>query len=684
MIKIPQNYQFSQTNEGEMSGNIYSTKNISFDEEGLIKLAKRTRAITDNTIITDVFTSPYLSFKKIINDSEQRKKFILGSKSLYYINEDSTNQYRLKVTKDVVSGTPVATTDEWDGVIFNRKLHIVQGGDLYIYDGDWATESLASGGQLITVFENKRCLAVACSGTGGLLSKIQLLDIDYAEQEFVELPSNMQIVSMTWNNNRLSIGTLDYSTNEAFLFEWDGSSAEANYGYPVNASNILCVAKYQDGVVLVTSKAEILYANGGLKRLAVFPIRQTDKEWSQEGNTIGNSLSYAGITVDIEKIYFSISSILNRRTGDVTDENYINNFPGGIWCYDPKVGLYHKHSIGQERYIATNNIATTDVNTGTGVITVAGATVPVTGTPVFYDPGSLGDGTKITPLLFNTRYFVIKVSDTTLKLATTKSNALAGTAITLTSTGNAVQCLYFCPNGDFGGAGDRVYTNIPYRKQGSIQLPTSMADDFFILGQARKSADGAVVYTVNATVDKQENRGYFITPRLKSTNTGDVFNEITIKHKPFVYEDDKIIVKYRVNKPELSLRMLQNNTPLATWTSATTFTTTDYRFSEAVIGYELEIVSGAGAGYIAHITDISLDSGTYTVTIDETIENISNGNKFYFVVDNWTKIMTLDKTNSINISETQIGEVSTWLQVKTELRGINTTIEEIMVDNVKH
>lgn len=681
MIKIPQDYRFSQTNEGEMSGNIYSTKNISFDEEGLIKLSKRTRAITDNTIATDLFTSPYLSFQKLINDSEHSKRFILGSKSLYYIHQDASNQFRLTVTKDTSTDTPVASTDEWDGVIFNRKLHIVESGDLYIYDGDWTIKSLTSGGELITVFENKRCLALACSGTGGLLSKVQLLDVDYVEQEFVELPYNMQIVSMTWNNNRLYIGTLDYSTNEAFLYEWDGSSAEWNYGYPVNATNILSVAKYQDGVVLITSEAELLYANGGLKRLAIFPIRNTDKQWSSEGLTSSNSLVGAGITVDIEKIYLNITSLLSTRSGDVSDENYLNYFQGGVWCYDPKVGLYHKYSIGQERYIVTNNIATTSVDTSTGIITVAGATVPVTGTPVFYDPGSLGGGTKITPLLFNTRYFVIKLTDTTLKLATTKSNALAGTAITLTSTGNNNQILYFCPNGDFGGTRNRAYTLTPYNKPGALQSPTSIADTYIILGQARKSVDGTAVFTVNATVDKQENRGYVITPRLKSQNKEDIFNQLTIKHKPFVYEDDKIIVKYRDIKNNLSIRNLLSNTPLATWTSTTTFTTTDSRFSEAVVGYEVEIVSGAGSGYLAHITNITLDAGTYTVTIDETIENISSGDKFYFVVDNWTKIAVIDSTNSINTYDTQIGSVSTWLQLKIELRGVETAIEEIIIDN---
>lgn len=54
-----------------------------------------------------------------------------------------------------------------------------------------------------------------------------------------------------------------------------------------------------------------------------------------------------------------------------------------------------------------------------------------------------------SPLAFDTEYYVIVTGDNTFKLATTRSNALTGTAITLLSTGNSTpKILYVIENPD--------------------------------------------------------------------------------------------------------------------------------------------------------------------------------------------------------------------------------------------
>lgn len=80
-------------------------------------------------------------------------------------------------------------------------------------------------------------------------------------------------------------------------------------------------------------------------------------------------------------------------------------------------------------------IATTDVNTGTSTITET-AHKFVTGQKVTY---SNGGGASITGLTTATDYFVIKTGANTFKVATTYANAVAGTAITLSGTGNNAQ-----------------------------------------------------------------------------------------------------------------------------------------------------------------------------------------------------------------------------------------------------
>lgn len=84
---------------------------------------------------------------------------------------------------------------------------------------------------------------------------------------------------------------------------------------------------------------------------------------------------------------------------------------------------------------AVATIATADVNTGTDVITET-AHGFVTGQPVTYDDGG---GAAATGLVDNTVYYVIKLTANTFKVATTRANALAGTAINITGTGNNAQ-----------------------------------------------------------------------------------------------------------------------------------------------------------------------------------------------------------------------------------------------------
>jgi hypothetical protein len=77
-----------------------------------------------------------------------------------------------------------------------------------------------------------------------------------------------------------------------------------------------------------------------------------------------------------------------------------------------------------------------DVNTGTEIITVASNVAFYTGTAVTFTSSSAP-----SPLTTSTTYYIIRSSDTQIQLATSLANALAGTAINLTTTGSGTQTL---------------------------------------------------------------------------------------------------------------------------------------------------------------------------------------------------------------------------------------------------
>ena len=105
-----------------------------------------------------------------------------------------------------------------------------------------------------------------------------------------------------------------------------------------------------------------------------------------------------------------------------------------------------------------HTIATSDVNTSTEVITITGHGI-ATGDTILYGNGG---GTTLAGLTDGTVYYAIKVDTNTIKLATSSSNATAGTAIDLTGTGNNAQTLTHGPFSINGGS-EAHYVNGAFR-----------------------------------------------------------------------------------------------------------------------------------------------------------------------------------------------------------------------------
>jgi hypothetical protein len=178
-------------------------------------------------------------------------------------------------------------------------------------------------------------------------------------------------------------------------------------------------------------------------------------------------------------------------------------------------------------------------------------------------------------------------------------------------------------------------------------------------------------------------RGYYISPKIVSTEITDDFDLVTLKFSPFYDDTCKIIVKYRTVDDMVQYINLSDWE--MTWTSNTTFTSTETGWADAVVGNEVNVLKGAAGGLLAHITAISENAGTYTVTIDESYADYVSGDIGYAVFRNWIKWKTIEYGDS-NAEQgylaEHIGASGKFLQLKIELRGVSTRIEELLVDNV--
>lgn len=686
---------WTQTNNGDLFGSLKQTCNIDLDEPGLLKLAKRARSIYDDTIDADF--GNVLAIERYTTGSD--RYYIATSEKLFYMDAST-----MVLTEDATSGFPTMAS-QTDLLAWNDLLYVSGASDLNTWNGSaWSVaDSSASDGPMC-IFKNKNSLCLGQDNT------VRLYSTSNVVTETLTLPEEFKVTSLDWSGNYVYVGTRHKDSGEAMLFVWDGNTSAANFGYPVGTHRIDSVKAYKSTVVLITSDGQLLAFNGaGLNVLANLPNYYTDRDWdtSGAGDNSSGRVIHRGMAVESELIFIRLSSVYNVSTDDDVSPDRFNDYPSGVWCYDPLVGLYHRYGVSGSLRLKTDPVSAANINTTTNVITVAGATVPATGTPVMYDDGNDGVGTAITisggSLKFRQRYYTIYQSNTTLKLAETYADALAGTAIDITGTGNNAQYFLFFPNRDFGGAQNSGTGAIILLKKGSGAGFVRTDALRLMFGGNPGTTTTTSIPALNVVAEGQENRGNFITPWLQSASINDNWQNITIKFRNIVTPEDKILVKYRTAKRYDKLKGIGPGfLQTATWVDSDSFTTTDVNFALAQVGDEVEFVRGSGAGYRMHISSISEISGTYTVNLDESVQNVSASDTCLYFVDNWDRLRTSTDsiyigtadcqpfTNSQSQTFTSTGGEVTFpinkqtreIQFNIELRGEDVQIEEMLVNGV--
>ena len=174
--------------------------------------------------------------------------------------------------------------------------------------------------------------------------------------------------------------------------------------------------------------------------------------------------------------------------------------------------------------------------------------------------------------------------------------------------------------------------------------------------------------------------GWFVTPQIQAEQVTEAWNDIVITFKKLANSTDKIVVKARSNEDAY----LDGN---ITWTSTTTFTTTDTDFAtvktnfDVGIDQEVTILRGKGAGMCSHISAITESGGTYTVTVDETHTGATSGTA-KARVEKWNKLGSItDSNNELTWERFAVGlDGTTWAQFKVFLlgKGTSPTIERLI------
>lgn len=665
MYKIPStSKQIVQLNDSDLSGNLWYSKNLNLTEKGYIKLSSRSATmVNEGSDVSSRFALPLGYF------GSADSYIVVGANKSSIISIAEAN---FSYDATTYGGEPTFTYNT-QAVAWNGKFYATDDTKLwYTTTGgsDWHDTgiSLTSGNvHAIEVFDSRPStsddlpvLAVADGNT------VKLYNTSYTVEATLTLGSKYSITDLTFSFNKLGISTT--ATDEAVFFTWDGSATPNPSGCPVGAIGIISSVAYRSSFAILTVRGQLkFYTGGGFQELAALPFFYKNYIWGQQ--MLGTC-----IIADNDLIYINMGTALN--TFD-KNQGYMQNFPGGILCYDPKVGIYHRYSPSQSM-IYELTVTSGNINTSNDTFTSTQAVLAATGTPIKYVSDK---STLIGGLLAGTVYYLINLDGTHFKLATTKQNAIDGVYIDITSTGAA--------NNNFLSL-DLVDYGVSYTTgiQGAIKIPSThkLTHDGLMFGAQVQNLTTTNLYAnLDITISEFPNIGYMVTPKLASNGTEDNYQNIFIKYKPLDV-GDKIIVKYKekdILGVPISTTLGINN---CTWTSTTTLTTTkDISAAYTAISnnnLECEIIAGAGAGQLSQVVSIDYSGGTYTVTLSDAIEGATTSQFCDILLDNWTKVGEITSSDTKSYKEFGINIPSTWLKVKLELRGIGTTIEEFTVNNV--
>lgn len=665
MFIIPnqQTKKHSQLNKSDLLGTIYQSRNINLDKDGYIKLADATFAqysTIDDADFDDADAVLASADEVFINSDE----VFSGSAGLDEFNNHSGDT------------TPPSPGVEQDLTYFNGTEVVSDGNNVYYRsDTDEWTAVTVSGGSYdpsnptsLCVYDGANVLAVGNSNI------VKFINISWAvEATILTLPAEYRVTSMVSIGNSLFVATRSISGLESKFFVTNSVQTSADNAYPTGSFELASIKTFKSSVIGINSLGQLIRFNGGgFDPLAQLPIYMTDLEWADALNDYSR-VSNRGISVDGDLIYINLSSIVEAGRFKM-----LPGFLSGVWCYDDSNNsLYHRYSpsLSTIKTITNPTVNATD-NTFTG--SSGSFDNCVTGMPVFYSAS-----TAIPELMEGGRcYFLIKISSTVCKLANTYADAIAGTAIDISATGTT-NVLTVVKTNDYGSG--------YYDNRASVSILNSKLFDSDYVGRLCMTANLgskqnlSTIYTVFCpTSPYLPNRGYFVTPRLNSQEAKDNFNTFSLKFSP-LDTDDKIVVKYKTQDkyglPKPSVQYGVSSKWSGKWSDTDTFVTTA-DMSNVSVGDEIEIVSGVGSGITAHISSITLLAGTYTVNLDEAFPFAVANDLFYFVADNWTKLTTIDYTNTDHFFQANIGGLGKFIEFKVEMRGIGVTIEELQIDNI--
>lgn len=666
--------KYSSSLNGDLFGNLVRSRNLDFNKKGYLSLAGKPLVFYTETQDAD-FETPI---------------FIASNDSVYYVGT-SDRLFSLSIADAGIGaterhgGSPPNFGFHSDFAFFTADMHVSGTTTVCSLNGSTWTSRISSNittGQPhpMCVSEHQGYLAV---GNG---NAVRLFDSSYTLITTCTIPAAQIVTWIRWRANMLYFGTRNIYGGEAKVYLWNGSGTAANAAYGIGSSWAMSGCEYEDTIVVAGQDGRLLrYVGNGFVPLRTddgremaFPVYYSGLPWgsSASASSVMANVANRGMVAKGRRIFIFVDATLGFDAGGTPDE--MINFPGGLWVFDPEIGLYHKAGVchTQAPLVVISSVAA-------NVITLASAQVFETGDPVYMDTvvSLTGD------IDSNMIYYAIKVDSTHLKLAATAAQAAAGVNITITGTPTGEEILF---NTYKSVGATRVGRSGPVHLITDIGLPRFNGSEVLFASEVNNNTGTTIGAVMSPGMGK--NVGSFITPKIQAENVTDVFKKLISKFPVLSHPSRKIIFKYRIGNRFGAPGRRDFRGGAAIWINSNSFTINPktYDVYALAIGDEIEFTQGAAAGYTAHVSAITVNSVTdWTITLDESMPDVAASDSSDFLWDNWTKYKTVStadaaKEAAMGFANFALTKKAKWAQLKVELRGFpdiddSMDLEEVML-----
>lgn len=671
MLTIPDNTgRFRVSNTGDSAGQIVSVRNMNFDRRGIARIARRVMALlTSNEDESNLVVGRPVAF--VAYNSEY---VIVTNGDVLRLDPTSASAAFENLTPGTGSDYPNTTLGS-DGVVFNDEVVVSGNTKLNTYEesGGWNEEtlpSLTSGNpHPLCVVENRDELAV---GDG---NRVKYYDPTYTLQRTLVLPSDYVVTWIRWRQNILYIGSRNTAGRNAKMFLTTGATTAAQSAYDVGSDWTFSGCEYGSSVAILNSLGQLLRFNGGgftsidgsdQSVGPHFPVYYSPYQWRQGAGLIG-SVCQRGMAADGGRIHILVDAQLDISEYTPSGR-FLDDMPSGLYTYDPSVGLYPRAGCSPTRYFQT---APSSISDSTFVY--AAGHHAETGDPVFTQ--NIGSLTGIT---LGRTYFTVKISETTLKLALTQADALAGNTITIAGTLAAARLAianaYTASVVDdiLPGAVQLLVPQAPFPFYASTALYGASVPD--ALGVSRDSI---------MSLGMGRNVGSITTVRVLAGGVTDFQQKAFLKYRDLFMAADKITLKVRTKRLlGLPTASAWGGAGWGEWSDATTIVIDPLLkdFRKVREDDEIEIITGAGAGQVAHVTSIDEAAGAITAVLDRSIKGVVAGDLSDVIGSNWRHVLpaitTDSETSDYGYSEVPVDESSSVIEFKVQIEGYDTALEE--------